>query len=112
MVLARSRAFNPRVTFRVRHEWPEKPTRILAAELATCVHCGTLRVLEAGKPTRYLRRVSDEKERDRVEEPPCIEPPAPKHRAQKRRDKIGCELGPMARERALREALDRERDRG
>ena len=100
------------MTFRVRHEWPDKPRRILSAELVTCPHCGTLRVTEEGRPTRYLRSVGSPEERDRVEEPPCIEPPQPKYRTARKRDRIGCELTPMARERALREAIDRGRNQG
>lgn len=96
------------MTFRVRHEWPEKPSRVLTAELATCKHCGTLRVTEEGKPTRYLRSVGAESERDRFDEPPCIEPPPRRGYKQKKRDKIGCELGAEARERAIRGGLDRE----
>jgi len=112
------------MTFRVRHEWPEKSTRIVDAELVTCPHCHTLRVTTAGKPTRFLRRVPcatcavDPKkphdcERDRETEPPCIEPPPPPKRAGARgRDRIGCEFGPLALERAKREAIDRGRDQG
>lgn len=92
------------MTFRVRHEWPDKPRRILTAELVTCPHCGTLRVTEEGRPTRYLRSVGSPAERERLEEPPCLAPPLPKYRTQKKRDRIGCELGAAARERALRSA--------
>ena len=99
------------MTFRVRHEWPATPARVLAAELATCPHCGTLRVLEAGRPTRYIRAVPDGPERDRLDEPPCIAVPLAKYRTQKKRDRIGCELTPAARERALRELGDRTLDR-
>jgi hypothetical protein len=99
------------VTFRLRHEWPTEPRRVLSAELVSCPHCGTLRVTEAGRPTRYLRRVSEEAERDREDEPPCLEPPTPRQRARAPRDKIGCELGPRARERGLR-ALDPEPEEG
>ncbi len=67
---------------------------------------------EAGKATRYLRRVSDEKERDREAEPPCVEPYAPKSRTPRKRDRIGCELSLRALERATREAIDRARDLG
>ena len=98
------------MTFRVRHEWPASPTRVLAAELATCPHCGTLRVTEAGRPTRYIRAVPDGPERDREDEPPCIAPPLPRARTVKRRDRIGCELTQDARERALREARQRTLD--
>lgn len=57
------------MSFRLRHEWPELPARLLAAELATCSHCGTLRVTEAEKPTRYLQQRKGEL----LEEPPCLE---------------------------------------
>lgn len=99
------------MTFRVRHDWPATPTRVLAAELATCPHCGTLRVIEAGQPTRYIRAVPDGPERDRVDEPPCISVPPARSRTVRRRDRIGCELTQEARERALREARDRRLDR-
>ena len=100
------------MTFRVRHEWPDKPRRILSAELVTCPHCGTLRVSEAGKPPRYLRAVVTESERDRFDEPPCIELPPRRNGAGPKRDRIGCELGAGARERALRAAIDRGREQG
>lgn len=98
------------MTFRVRHEWPAKPRRLLAAELATCPHCGTLRVTEEGKPTRYIRPVLVEAERDRVDEPPCIELPKRTSAPGRRRDAIGCELSQGARERAVREAVGRAPD--
>lgn len=100
------------MTFRVRHEWPDQPRRILAAELVTCPHCGTLRVSEEGKPARYLRAVAQESERDRFDEPPCIELPPRRPHGPPRRDRIGCELSAGARERALRDAIDRGRDQG
>lgn len=99
-------------SWRARHEWPATPTRVLLAEIVTCPHCGTLRVVEEGKPTRYLRRVGDPAERDREDEPPCIAPPEPRYRTQKKRDRIGCEITATARERALRAAIDRDPERG
>ncbi|NBU16400.1 MAG: hypothetical protein EBS48_05185 [Actinobacteria bacterium] len=97
------------MTFRLTHDWPRTPTRILAAELSVCPHCGTLRVIEDGRPTTYLRPGVAE-QRDRLlEEPPCIEQPRrPTYRA-RTRDRIGCALGPEARARAFRDMLDRER---
>jgi hypothetical protein len=63
------------MTFRVRHEWPERPTRLLTAETSVCPHCGTLRVVEEGRETRYLRRSAKESERNTTVEPPCLEAP-------------------------------------
>ncbi len=92
------------MTFRVRHEWPANPTRLLSAELVSCPHCHVLRVTEAGKLTRYLRRLPNENQsgRDSETEPPCIEPPPPPRRATGRGN-------PLALERAFRDALDRGR---
>lgn len=97
------------MTFRVRHEWPEKSTRIVDVELVTCPHCRTLRITDPRDGTRYVVANEPQKldERDRViprlDEPPCIEPPPPPRRAPGD--------GARAKERANLERVQRELDR-
>lgn len=49
---------------------------ILGAQLAHCDHCKTLRVTDPARHAqpRYLRRSTDEGDRDSQECPPCISP--------------------------------------
>lgn len=94
-----------RVSFRLRHEW-RVGRCVLGASLSNCPHCGTLRVV-LGERTHYLRRVKNEKERVRFDEPPCVAPMDERRaRSGERRDKYGCELGPEAWQRAIFEAGD------
>lgn len=89
--------------FHLRHDFGDTSRRLLTAELATCLQCGTLRVVEEGKPTRYLQQGKGGSE----EAPPCIEPPP--RRAYKQ--------GPYALQQALaanrrRDNIDRDPDQG
>lgn len=97
------------MSFQVRHSWPTTPTRILTAEVSTCSHCGTLRVIEEGKPTRYLLQRTDAG-RDVLEEPPCLRPVDRRARKPRAFDWIGSDRRPGALQRALRGALDRDPD--
>lgn len=48
-----------------------------------------------------------------LEEPPCLEPMSRRGGPRgERQDRIGCELGPLAKERSIRDAIDRGRDQG
>lgn len=58
--------------WRLRHEWTIG-ARVNGAQLATCVHCGTLRAAD-DRGVRFFRRVQDEAERVRALEPPCLAP--------------------------------------
>jgi len=72
------------VGYRLRHEWPARTTRILTAEIASCFHCGAVRVVEEGRPTRYLMPLYAGGDRDRVLEPPCVDPPPRRRRERER----------------------------
>lgn len=82
------------MSYRPTHEFVKGAT-ILGAQLATCSHCGTMRVTdEARHPQpRYIIRAGDVPERDGFDVPACLAPNAP----------------PGARERA--EAMNRARAR-
>lgn len=72
------------MSYRLRHDWPSTPTRVLVAELSSCRSCGVLRVIEEGKPTRFLLPLDAGGERERTTEPPCIDLP-PKRRQERER---------------------------
>lgn len=62
------------MSYQPRHTFVDGAT-ILGAQLATCTHCGTLRVTDAKKhpePRYVLPGVSDELRRDGFEVPACI----------------------------------------
>lgn len=60
------------MSWRLRHEWRDGAT-VNGARLATCVHCGTLRAVDE-RGARFIRRVQNEDERVRTDEPPCLAP--------------------------------------
>lgn len=73
------------MTWNLRHEWIDG-LRIGGAQLATCRHCGTLRTvdrswdgrLSLASKTHYTRPgITNDAERIREDEPPCIAPETP-----------------------------------
>lgn len=68
------------MTFRMHHDW-KIGAFIVAARLATCAHCETLRVTE-GERSHFIKRAIDPlspaARRGNLvleEEPPCVAPP-------------------------------------
>lgn len=61
------------MTFRLRHDFKDGAS-ILGMQLATCMHCETLRVTLPNAAPHFIRRAKVESERVRDAEPPCTSP--------------------------------------
>lgn len=90
-------------TYRTHHEWVDGAS-VLGAQLATCAHCGTMRVTDESRhpSPRFILRVSDPQYRDGFEMPPCLEASAPKGA----RERAVAMNRARAREQAVRSAVN------
>lgn len=61
------------MTWQLHHNFVQGAC-ILGAQLATCEHCGTLRVDAVDRKTVFIRRAAEESDRVRELEPPCLSP--------------------------------------